>query len=260
MNVYHGNLELLKDPDAKWFAKTQSLFHGLQQLDRLRTFGEIPGSGKPYGFRAEGKAGVVCTVVNPSQEIATMDLPVIARTSAVLYSDGGYRPVLKGSRLSIGPEQLAVIGFDEYATDQYNLGRDESVVIPVNISKIPASFTSTGKNKVEATIQKLPIKNVRILFQQFDAKGFPYRTWGGAPPDGKKMNEYFKINATQKGKPVPIHIEYDKMIWSGLSWAAGEISEDDLDFGRPLTIECVSLETQELEIRASVYSVGYSTR
>jgi hypothetical protein len=121
MNVYHGNLELLKDPDAKWFAKTQGLYHDLQKLDRLRTFGEIPGSGKPYGFRAEGTAGVVCTVVNPSQEIALIDLPVIAKTSAVLYADGGYRPVLKGSQLSLGPEQLAVIGFDEYASDKYNL-------------------------------------------------------------------------------------------------------------------------------------------
>ena len=98
------------------------------------------------------------------------------------------------------------------------------------------------------------------MFQQFDAKGFPYRTRGGAPPDGKKMDVYFKINVSQKGKPVPIHIEYDKMIWSGLSWAAGEISEDDLDFGRPLTIECLSNETQELNLKATVYSVGYSTR
>jgi hypothetical protein len=260
MNVYHGNLELLKDPDAKWFAKTQSLYHELQKLDRFRTFGEIPGSGKPYGFRAEGTAGVVCTVVNPSQEIALIDLPVIAKTSAVLYADGGYRPVLRGSQLSLGPEQLAVIGFDEYASDKYNLARDESISIPVNIAKINTAFTKTGKNKIEATVQKLPIKNVRVMFQQFDAKGFPYRTWGGAPPDGKKMDVYFKINVSQKGKPVPIHIEYDKMIWSGLSWAAGEISEDDLDFGRPLTIECLSNETQDLTLKASVYSVGYSTR
>ncbi|MDP4129335.1 MAG: hypothetical protein Q8939_04170 [Bacteroidota bacterium] len=260
MNVYHGNLELLNDADAKWFAKTQRLYHELQIQDKFSSFGEIPGSGKPYGFRASGLQGVVCTIVNPSQAMATVSLPVIAKTSAVLYADGGYRPVLRGSQLSLGPEQLVVVGFDQYATDKYNLGRDESISIPVAISKINGDFKQTGKNKIEATIAKLPVRNIRIIFQQFDSKGLPYRTWGGAPPDGKKMDMVFKIHASQNGKPLPLHIEYDKMIWSGLSWAAGEISADDLDFGRPLIIECLSNETQNLDLKADVYAVGYSNR
>jgi hypothetical protein len=192
--------------------------------------------------------------------MVTMSLPVIAKTSAVLYADGGYRPVLRGSELSLGPEQLVVVGFDQYATGAYNFGRDETISIPVSISKIASSFKETGKNKIAGTIDKLPVKGVRIIFQQFDAKGFPYRTWGGAPPDGKKMDAFFRINVTQKGKPVPLRIEYDKMIWSGLSWAAGEISEDDLDFGKPLSIECVSTETQLLTLKADVYAIGYSNR
>lgn len=260
MNVYHGNLELLKEPDAKWFALVQGLYHELQIQNKFSTFGNIPGSGKPYGFRASGLQGVVCTVVNPSQDMVSMSLPVIAKTSAVLYADGGYRPVLRGSELSLGPEQLVVVGFDQYATGAYNFGRDETISIPVSISKIVSSFKETGQNKIAATIDKLPVKAVRIIFQQFDAKGFPYRTWGGAPPDGKKMDAFFRINVTQKGKPVPLHIEYDKKIWSGLSWAAGEISEDDLDFGKPLSIECVSTETQTLTLKADVYAVGYSNR
>ncbi|MFI5193154.1 MAG: hypothetical protein ACHQD7_03830 [Chitinophagales bacterium] len=260
MNVYHGNLELLKEPDAKWFALVQSLYHELQIQDKFSSFGNIPGSAKPYGFRASGLQGVVCTVVNPSQDMVTMSLPVIAKTSAVLYADGGYRPVLRGSELSLGPEQLVVVGFDQYATGAYNFGRDETISIPVSISKIGSSFKETGKNKIAATIDKLPVKAVRIIFQQFDAKGFPYRTWGGAPPDGKKMDAFFRINVTQKGKPVPLRIEYDKMIWSGLSWAAGEISEDDLDFGKPLSIECMSNETQTLTLKADVYAVGYNNR
>lgn len=258
MNVYHGNLELLTNEDAKWFAKTQSLYHELQKLDKFSTFGEIPGKGKPYGFKAEGIQGSVYTVVNPSQEMVTLSLPVNAQVSRVLYADGGYRPVLKGSNLSLGPEQLVVVGVDQYATDKYELGRDGTIFIPVSIAKINTSFIQTGKNKIAATIDKVPIKNIRILFQQFDDHGFPYRTWGGAPPDGKKMDIFFKINVSQNGKPVPIHIEYDKMIWSGLSWAAGEISEDDLDFAKPLVIECLSNETQNLNLKAEVYSVGYS--
>jgi hypothetical protein len=260
MNVFHGNLELLTNADAKWFAKTQSLYLELQKLDKFGTFGEIPGTGKPYGFKAEGTGGMVCTVVNPSQEMATMYLPDFPKASAVLYSDGGYRPVLKGSELLLGPEQLAVIGFDLYASDKYNLGRDDGISIPVSSTKIDAFFKETGKNRIEATLPKWPVKNIRIFFQQFDEKGFPYRTWGGAPPDGKKMDFYFHIQVTQNGKPIPLAIEYDKMIWSGLSWAAGEINIDDLDAGKPLTINCSSGETQELRLKAAVYAVGYSTR
>ncbi|HVY73849.1 MAG TPA: hypothetical protein VG890_03410 [Puia sp.] len=261
MNVYHGNLEVLKDPDARWFAKVQSIFYDLQQIDRFSTFGDIPGNGKPYGFRAEGMSGNVCTVVNPSQEMVTVSLPVVPqKASVVLYSDGGYRPVLKGSQISLGPEQLAIVGFDEYAQDRYNLGRDETINIPTSISNLNVAFTQTGKNKIAGSVKKLPVKGIRILFQQFDSRGLPYRTWGGAPPDGKKMDYYFRINVTQQGKTVPIHIEYDKMIWSGLSWAAGEINEDDLDFGRPLDIECVSGEATELNLKAWVYAVAYAAR
>jgi hypothetical protein len=260
MNVYHGNLELIKGDDAAWFAKTQALYHELQIQDKFTSFGEIPGSGKPYGFRAAGLQGVVCTVVNPSQEMVTLDLPVIAKTSMILYADGGYRPVLRASQLTLGPEQLVVVGFDQYAVDKYNLGRDDTISIPVSIAKINATFKGTGKNKVEATIDKLPVKGIRILFQQFDAGGLPFRTWGGAPPDGKKMDVFFKINVSQKGKPVATRIEYDKMIWSGLSWAAAEIAEDDLDFGKPLSIECVSGESENLNLRAEVYAVGYANR
>jgi hypothetical protein len=261
MNVYHGNLELLTNNDAKWFAKTQSLFHELQKLDKFSSFGEIPGSGKPYGFKAEGTQGIVCTVVNPSQQIVNISLPVMAGgTSRVLYADGGYKPVLKGINLSLGPEQLTVVGIDQYATEKYDLGQDDSISIPIFISKINTEFNQTGRNKIEATVAKIPTRSLRIMFQQFDEKGFPYRTWGGAPPDGKKMDEYFKINVSQNGKPIDIRIQYDKMIWSGLSWAAGEISEDDLDFGRPLRIECLSNEKQNLTLKAEVYAVGYANR
>ncbi len=33
VNVYHGNLELLNNEDAKWFAKVQGIYYGLQKQD-----------------------------------------------------------------------------------------------------------------------------------------------------------------------------------------------------------------------------------
>ena len=111
LNVYHGNLELLSNDDAQWFAKAQSLFNALQRYALVSTFGAIPGTAKPYGFKAEGINGTVCTFVNPSQSVEQLELPVsITDHGALIYCDGGYRPVLNGKTLTLGPEQLAVVG------------------------------------------------------------------------------------------------------------------------------------------------------
>ena len=257
VNVYHGNLELLSDADAKWFAKTQTLYLELQEQNNFSTFGEIPGKGKPYGFKASGKSGHICTIVNPSQETATIEIPVNSISSTILYSDGGYKPSIKGNILMLGAEQLAVVGFDQYADDRYNLGIDETIHIPYHISQSAVLFKKTGKNEISASMKGITGRHIRILFQQFGTNGFPYRSWGGSPPDGKKMDVFLKINVTQHGKVVPLHIEYDKMIWSGLSWAAGEIDAKDIAADEPLNIECISFEKEESQLKAYVYSVSY---
>ena len=258
LNVYHGNLELLGDQDAEWFARVQGLFYELQQQDGFSTFGEIPGRGNPYGFMARGKNGIVCTVVNPSQSTQTIALPAGSSMSKILYADGGFKPLLKGHALSLGAEQLVVVGFDQYATSRYDLGVDPTVRIPQRISSMEASF-SQGRtpNSITATIGKPQDKTIRIIFRQLDNNGQPYRSWGGAPPDGTKMSDLLRIQVSQNGHPVPLLIHYDKMIWSGLSWGAGEVSAKDLDPGLPLYIECSSEEKEKLHLEAEIYAVEY---
>jgi len=256
VNVYHGNLELLTDEDAKWFAKVQSLYHQLQKEDSTISFGGIPGKGRPYGFKSSTAKGEVCTVVNPSQQILTFELPVAQSSKAkILYADGGYRPTLKGNQLQLGSEQLVVVGSGEFSED--HLGVDESIRIPLTIDEIKTSFTASGKNAVGTKLLPVKGKDLRIIFQQFDQNGLPFRSWPGAPPDGKKVNSVLMIQVSQNGKAVPLHIEYDKVIWSGLSWAAAEIKVTDLDPGQPLDIRCLSTETGDLQLKASVYSVTY---
>ena len=87
-----------------------------------------------------------------------------------------------------------------------------------------------------ASIQINPIAgmNIRILFSQCGTDGIPFRSWGGAPPDGTRMNEFLSITAKQGEKILPVRIEYDKMIWCGLSWAAGEINAADFDSKQPV--------------------------
>jgi len=59
-----------------------------------------------------------------------------------LYADGGFDPVIKNNAITLGAEQLAVVGFNAYADDKFYLGRDESVQIPQSIIKIDAQFNS----------------------------------------------------------------------------------------------------------------------
>jgi hypothetical protein len=71
------------------------------------------------------------------------------------------------------------------------------------------------------------------------------------------MDKYFLIRVTQGNKTIPLTIMYDKMIWSGLSWAAGEIQQNDYDINQPLFIGCSSLEKENLSIKAKLYAVNY---
>ena len=57
---------------------------------------------------------------------------------------------------------------------------------------------------------------------------------------------------------MPLHIEYDKVIWSGLSWAAGEIKHGTFDPEKPLTVQCTTMDKEELNLKADVYAVGYA--
>ena len=257
VNNYHGNLELLSETDAQWFARTQELFTDLQQYGLASTFGGIPGNTELYGFMAQGKKGTLCTVVNPSQAIVDFELPVAGfSASSVIYADGGFKPVLKGNILTMGPEQLVVLGFDEYANEKYNLGVDQTIKIPYSIEKLTADFRETSRNTIYSTINPVKGKDLRIFFQQFSRDNFPKRSFGGSPPNGKKMDEFFKITVTQGEKTIPITIQYDKMIWSGLSWAAGEVDSSSFDSNIPLNIQCISTELDKLTLKAEVYAVS----
>ena len=83
------------------------------------------------------------------------------------------------------------------------------------------------------------------------------RSWGGSPPDGTPMNKLLTIRCLQGDRELPLDIEYDKMIWSGLSWGAAELRLGGYDPTAPVTIECFSMEKEELRLEASVYKVEY---
>jgi hypothetical protein len=250
MNVYHGNLELLTDDDGRWFARAQRMYAGLQRKDVISTFGAIPGSGKPYGFAGADTSGTVYTIVNPSQEWVGM---AVGTGGKVLYSDGGYMPVVGAGGVRVGPEQLVVVGTGEYADRRFDLGRDGTIEIPERMEQLKVGFHTNGKNAIVSDAVKVPEgKDLRILVQQFGANGLPVRSWGGSPPDGKKMNTLIQIRVLQAGATLPLYVEYDKMIWSGLSWGAAELR----GASGSVTVECHTMEKDELRLEARVYVVG----
>ena len=269
MNVYYGNLELLDQDKARWFAKVQQLFFQLQSFGRTYPFGGLPGREEPYGFCAVASNGSVYTVVNPSQSRRVVILPRVHRlqpafgTGKVLFRDAGVEPALarkggplEAGEITLGPEQLAVVGYGEFAKAQYDLGVQEDTIIPSLINPIACEFHPDGSNSVSGSIQAPPRVHIRVVMRQL-ADGEPVRTSRGAPPNGTTLGKMFVIKATVRGRAIPVRINYDKAIWSGLSWGVGEISSKDIEPGAPLQIHCVSRETRPVDLKVDLYAVRY---
>jgi len=70
------------------------------------------------------------------------------------------------------------------------------------------------------------------------------------------MSKVFVIRAMQGGKAAPVELNYDKVIWSGLSWAVGEIRQNSLRAGEAVEVECSSAE-DGVRLDAKVYVVEY---
>jgi hypothetical protein len=255
LNVYHGNLELIDDKDAAWFAKVQKTYMQLQQYGQTSVVGAIPGTGMPYGYFSKTAEGSIFTVVNPSQSVQEIKLPEgISEAGFVLYHDDGFDPVIHRDSISLGAEQLAVIGFGKYAIGQSAWESDRDIQVPQKIESLKADMEITGNHTASLKINPVAGMNLRILFSQCGADGKPFRSWGGAPPNGTKMNEILSITAKQGEAMLPVRIEYDKMIWCGLSWAAGEIKTADLDFKQPVQIICAAKDGESKDFKINVYT------
>ncbi|MFZ0739308.1 MAG: hypothetical protein WAM96_19585 [Candidatus Acidiferrales bacterium] len=263
VNTIHGNLEFIDDAKARWLAKLQSMYGPLQAMGRTKTFGGIPGDTEPYGFGSLGEDGTLYAVMNPAQDIATLQMPLLSRVQKpnlngrLLFRDAGFVPLLHGDSITLGPGQLALVGFGHYANSEYDLGIQEDVQIPRSIESIAAQFTSSGVNVIEASVPP-PVKgDLRIVMQQRGLDGTIQRSWEGGPPNGKNMGTFFTINVTQDGKPLPVVINYDKVIWSGLSWAVGEVRKSSWAPEKPLVIRIASAERDPRKLEGKLYEVVY---
>lgn len=263
IDTTHGNLELITDEDARWFARVQSLYLHFQSEGRIKSFGGIPGDVQSYGFGALDAEGSVYVVMNPAQSVAHVEMPLLSQAQnplgegRILFRDAGFVPRLSGNSIELGPGQMAMIGFGKYASSAFDFGIQQDVVIPRSIHPVPAEFHETGKGVIKATIPAPAGGDLRLIMQQYSPDGSLRRTWAGGSPSGTNMSKVFLLEATQDGKQLPIREDYDKVVWSGLSWAAGEISAKDLHAGEPLTLSFRSTEKDPVTLKGSLYLVNY---
>ena len=263
VNTVHGNLEFIDNQDAHWMARAQSLFFELQGLGRIHTFGGIPGDVEPYGFGGVTTRGAVYVVVNPSQTVASVKLPKLAPDQSPLgpgrvqFRDAGFQPQLNGTQVSLGPGQMAMVGFGAYASPNYDFGIQSDVVIPRSISPFPISFHNTATGSMEASVVPPAHGVLRLIVQEMTPSGQLRRTWAGGPPSGQNMGKVFTFSASQNGRAIPVRVDYDKVIWSGLSWAVGEIDLNGLTPGVPLSLRFHSAEKDPIRLKGTAYLVEY---
>ncbi len=261
MNTYYGNLDLLDETDGKWFAKVQSMFFKIQAQGKISSFGNIPGTALPYCFMAKNSYGCLLTFMNPSQKIQKVAFPVTDFMDAkILFTDKGYKPKIENNSIFLGPEQMALVGLGMYSNTNFSLGIQEDVIIPSQINPISTELKIDGKDKASLEISYNGINDLRIVFTQKSPDGRPIRVKGGAPPDGIFMSKLLNIKAYQKGKEIPLSINYDKQIWSGLSWAVAEIQNKNILKRLPLKIEyfVTDSENRNLAIDCNVYEIKYN--
>lgn len=263
VNTIHGNLELIQGKDAEWMARAQSLFFELQGLGRIHTFGGIPGDTEPYGFGGVTTRGAVYIVVNPAQNVATISLPHLAFNQfssgigRIQFRDAGFVPKLAGDRITLGPGQMVMIGYGAYSSTQYDFGVQDDVLIPRTITPITAAFRATGKGSIETAVETPSHGTLRVIIREKTPEGVIRRTWAGGPPSGENMSKVFAISAEQDLRPVPVTINYDKIVWSGMSWAVGEIDTSKLDPVKPLIIRFHSSEKDPITLDGRLFLIEY---
>ena len=264
VNTVHGNLELIEGEDVRWMARAQKLFFELQALGRIHTFGGNSRRRRTlWVWRYVTTRGAVYVAVNPAQTVATIPLPRFAFNQTSLgqgriqFYDAGFIPTLNGIKLTLGPGQMAMVGYGAYGSPAYDFGVQEDVRIPKSINPLTADFHTIAPSIIEATIQPPAHGVLRVIMREHTPDGFLRRTWAGGPPNGENMAKVFTIEATQNGRTVPVHINYDKIVWSGMSWAVGEIDAADLSHDQPVLVRFHSTEKDPVKLDGLAYQVDY---
>ena len=262
INTIYGSLQYIDDEKAKWFARVQRIYLPLQAAGRTKTFGGRPGTDEPYGFGSLDSSGSIYTIVNPSQEVRTLRLPALSRVQAPLrngrtiFRDAGFTVDLQDNTATLGPGQMASIGFGRYAGTEFDLGIQQDVVIPRSIRRNAARFARTNDHAIETSFEAPAEGDIRVICQQSDGNGDPLPTEPNRETKPAE-SELLRIWAKQDGKSVPVHTDHNFFIFSGLSWNAAEISGSAVKHGTPVTVGCSTADNAVAHLQGDLYEVDY---
>ena len=257
-----GDLDSIQAGDARWMARAQRLFFELESHGRISSFGGAPWSGLPYGFAGGNSRGAVYFVVNPGQAVARLSLPALASgqpggTGRILFRDAGFSPHLADNAITLGPGQMAAVGFGAYSAQEFNFGVQQEVVIPTAIEPIDADFHLTAPGVLEARFDP-PIRGVlRVIVSESASSGDPPKVDPHA-----SGNHHLTLEINQGGRPIPLRPEGtgsdgESILNAGLSWAIAEIDVNDLTPGVPVHVLFRSDEKSAMTLDGTAYQVIY---
>lgn len=250
LNTYYGNLDLLGDADGAWFARAQELFWPFLAAGRMSCLGGMPGRGAIYAFHHALDGGALSAVVNAGMLHQELELPAGGR---VLYADGGAPPALDGARIRLAPGQLAVVGHGDRAAPAWDLGVDASIAMPAHCERLDCEAVPDGDG-LRASVLVPAGRRLRLVMRQAAPDGSPRRTSGGAPPQGTTLGRLLRLEAAQDGRQLPVAIDYDKAVWSGLSWAVGEVAGHDP--AKPVEVRAASSERQPVRLTLQAFAIA----
>jgi len=262
VNSIHGDLSLIQKDDARWIARVQRLFLDLEEQGHLRSFGGPAGSDEPYGFAALSARGSVYVVVNPSDAAATLELPLLGvdapgrAEGRLQFSDAGFIPRLNGNAITLGPGQMAMVGYGAYAAYAFNLGLEQDVTIPQRVEPVDAHFYYTDSGSLVASFEP-PIDGVVRLILRPRAAGGPAGAVAGSSAARAGATQSFSLDVTQYGRPIPVRLDLSNQLQGGTGWTVGEIDVNDLTPGVPLVVQVRSNNNDVASLQASAYAVEY---
>jgi len=181
----------------------------------------IPGDIQPYGFGSLDSEGAIYVVMNPAQGVEEIQMHAFreqrdesrpgADLSATLDS-----AVLSRDKIRLGPGQMAVVGFGEICNPKYDLGCRRMSRSTLHCSYRIGFFTPRKKSYRAEVIARREGR-----FADHDAQrreGREHRTeLEGWTAEGHEYGKVFVLDGIAGRKASTGRVNYDKVIWSGLS-------------------------------------------
>jgi hypothetical protein len=266
-DMFYGNPELLDDGDLQYMRNSRKLyFDAFTRNLTTRFIGGEPGVAEWHGFVTGGGSCGLAYLVNPRpyrREIS-LNLPCLAN-AAVLFFDGINSPQVQVQpdqlRISLGPEQMLLVGMGDYADTKYRLGNEEDAGLPFEMQLLPLSFRPDN-GILCADVPLLQhgtrlhvIAEVRESSPQTICSQ-PFRFGKQDTRRSLSMNplthDMLNIRAYKGQEEIkPLRRIPDVPVWAGISWVAAEFSAEV-----PLRIEISQDFPEQKRLRVSAYALS----